>query len=404
MGSLVKGFPSRTQQCSYIRLLRTARLATRYVVSRSTERKSPCHRPPSIGQPIKLSIPTNFWGHSRESTTQLKGSRRLISGRRARLSPPLQTSSSPQIRSSNPNFDQNGALRVLHKRSALLPLPLYTVTDSRNVPARCIALTPQTAMIPSHLLAGPSSGSSARRSSLSPPGSAHLPRRGSSLRQTSSACDLMDDQEEEDDEDEHHHPASSSGRAWRPAASPTTSESDDDACDFQDHFPSPPSTSSSSSSLSILDEHAHASAQAEAEAEERQSRSTSISGTSRMPPSPKSRTCLAIPPPASTLQSHKRPRGLVPLSTISSTSGVSNSHGSTGSNNSSGALSLPKAQPLARTLFARMADTPHAGTGLGLLGGSGNKKGGKAKLIVATKPMRTTFELGLTSSELARRA
>lgn len=49
-----------------------------------------------------------------------------------------------------------------------------------------------------------------------------------------------------------------------------------------------------------------------------------------------------------------------------------------------------------------MAEIPHAGMNNG---GSGMKKaaGGKQKMLVATKPMRTTFELGLTSTELARK-
>jgi len=57
---------------------------------------------------------------------------------------------------------------------------------------------------------------------------------------------------------------------------------------------------------------------------------------------------------------------------------------------------LPKAQPLSRALFARkLSDTPHAGTGA--------KKKGAAKLIVPTKGFKTTFELDLTSNELARK-
>lgn len=70
---------------------------------------------------------------------------------------------------------------------------------------------------------------------------------------------------------------------------------------------------------------------------------------------------------------------------------------------------LPKSQPLARALFTRMAsngssglgcglDVPHAGMGKQRLGG-----GGSQKLIVPTKGFRTTFELGLTSSEFARK-
>jgi hypothetical protein len=51
-----------------------------------------------------------------------------------------------------------------------------------------------------------------------------------------------------------------------------------------------------------------------------------------------------------------------------------------------------------------MAEIPHAGMSNGANGGGMKKVPGKQKMIVATKPMRTTFELGLTSSELARRA
>lgn len=212
-------------------------------------------------------------------------------------------------------------------------------------------------------------------------------RRPSSLRESRSACDLMDNEEEEtahsgvdgsregEGEGEVRHsrsatsPAFSSGR-YRPEASPTSSESSDDACDFQDHFPSPPS-SSSSSSLSLHEDrlnHTHA-------------RPTRETTSTTKPP------CLSL--------AQRRPRPLAPLSSLS----PADHHSSRESTAPS--PGLPKAQPLARTLFARMADTPHAGTGLGL---GGRKGGGKQKMIVATKPMRTTFELGLTSSELARRA
>jgi hypothetical protein len=80
-----------------------------------------------------------------------------------------------------------------------------------------------------------------------------------------------------------------------------------------------------------------------------------------------------------------RPRGLTPLS--SSTTPLPLGTGQ-----------LPKAQPLSRTLFARMAsDTPHAGLG------GGKKKSGGQKLIVPTKGFKTTFEIGLTANELARK-
>ena len=62
---------------------------------------------------------------------------------------------------------------------------------------------------------------------------------------------------------------------------------------------------------------------------------------------------------------------------------------------------LAKSQPLSRAMFARMStDVPHAGSA----GGGTKKKNGQQKLIVPTKGFRTTFELGLTASEFARRS
>jgi hypothetical protein len=52
---------------------------------------------------------------------------------------------------------------------------------------------------------------------------------------------------------------------------------------------------------------------------------------------------------------------------------------------------LPKATPLARTLLNRTVGTP----------ATVPKK--TTKFIVPTKPFRATFELGLTSTELARK-
>ncbi|RSH95167.1 hypothetical protein EHS25_000253 [Saitozyma podzolica] len=85
-----------------------------------------------------------------------------------------------------------------------------------------------------------------------------------------------------------------------------------------------------------------------------------------------------------------RPRGLTPMTPLSTVPAPPQHLAG---------MSLPKSQPLARALFARMAnDTPHAGfTGL-------KKKATSQKVIVPTKQFRTTFELGLTSSELARKA
>lgn len=68
--------------------------------------------------------------------------------------------------------------------------------------------------------------------------------------------------------------------------------------------------------------------------------------------------------------------------------------------------SLPKSQPLARALFARIAQEggPHAGSAGASGLGQRKKHNGPQKMIVPTKAFKTTFELGLTSSELARRA
>ncbi|KAK8844012.1 hypothetical protein IAR55_006805 [Kwoniella newhampshirensis] len=86
-----------------------------------------------------------------------------------------------------------------------------------------------------------------------------------------------------------------------------------------------------------------------------------------------------------------RPRGLSPLTPAADRPQNTYSHTSH--------LHLPKSQPLSKALFARKADTPHAGTPFG-----GQKKGISQKIIVPTKSFRTTFELDLSSSELARRA
>ncbi|GMK55873.1 hypothetical protein CspeluHIS016_0209290 [Cutaneotrichosporon spelunceum] len=57
-------------------------------------------------------------------------------------------------------------------------------------------------------------------------------------------------------------------------------------------------------------------------------------------------------------------------------------------------LSLPKGQPLARSLLNRA-----------VTGASAPQRPKKTtKLIVATKPMRTTFELSLSADELARKS
>ena len=64
-----------------------------------------------------------------------------------------------------------------------------------------------------------------------------------------------------------------------------------------------------------------------------------------------------------------------------------------------GTGTLPKAQPLSRALFAKMAnETPHAGMGT-------RKKswGSQQVWIVPSKKMKTRFELPLTAAEFARR-
>ncbi|WVR09003.1 hypothetical protein IAU60_006063 [Kwoniella sp. DSM 27419] len=61
---------------------------------------------------------------------------------------------------------------------------------------------------------------------------------------------------------------------------------------------------------------------------------------------------------------------------------------------------LPKSQPLSRALFARMAPDAHTSSA-GLM--TGGKKKTSQKIIVPSKSFRTTFELGLSASELARR-
>lgn len=108
---------------------------------------------------------------------------------------------------------------------------------------------------------------------------------------------------------------------------------------------------------------------------------TSIHPYPRAPSS----TSVATPINPSTRQ--PRPRSLAPLSNLNTLPSPPKSP------------SLPKSQPVSRALFARLAnDVPHAG-----LISSGKKKGGVQKMIVPTKGFRTTFELDLTASELARR-
>ncbi|WWD06812.1 hypothetical protein V865_004907 [Kwoniella europaea PYCC6329] len=93
-----------------------------------------------------------------------------------------------------------------------------------------------------------------------------------------------------------------------------------------------------------------------------------------------------------------RIRGLSPLTSVNTTS-----------NSPSSAMEkqfqprLPKSQPLSRALFNRSLSDPAPHAQAGIFGGVGKKKTSQ-KVIVPTKSFRTTFELGLSASELARRA
>ncbi|RSH83355.1 uncharacterized protein EHS24_007033 [Apiotrichum porosum] len=88
-------------------------------------------------------------------------------------------------------------------------------------------------------------------------------------------------------------------------------------------------------------------------------------------------SAAAFPFPAA---GRPRPRGLSPLSPVAATGGLQRG-------------AMPKATPLARTLLNRS-----------LSGGASSAAPKKpTKMIVPTKPFRTTFDLGLTSKELARR-
>ncbi|ODO09540.1 hypothetical protein I350_03143 [Cryptococcus amylolentus CBS 6273] len=103
-----------------------------------------------------------------------------------------------------------------------------------------------------------------------------------------------------------------------------------------------------------------------------------------------------------------RPRGLTPLTPINPHLPSPSSSTSLSSSSSSSTFinplrpSGPKAQPLARALFARMAE----GQGLPALGGGGGVgKGGKKpqKMVVPLKAFKTSFTLDMSASELARR-
>ncbi|OCF35625.1 hypothetical protein I316_02680 [Kwoniella heveanensis BCC8398] len=101
-------------------------------------------------------------------------------------------------------------------------------------------------------------------------------------------------------------------------------------------------------------------------------------------------------PPVPTASRAGRIRGLSPLTNISNSSSSSTQQAAGGDFHTP---RLPKSQPLSRALFARSLapDTNQAGL---MLGG---KKKTSQKVIVPTKSFRTTFELGLSASELARK-
>ncbi|WVF65480.1 hypothetical protein IAT40_000208 [Kwoniella sp. CBS 6097] len=108
---------------------------------------------------------------------------------------------------------------------------------------------------------------------------------------------------------------------------------------------------------------------------------------------------FANPPSSAPVPSASRSgrvRGLSPLTNISNSSSSSTQQAAGGDFHTP---RLPKSQPLSRALFARSLtpDTNHAG----LM--TGGKKKTSQKVIVPTKSFRTTFELGLSASELARR-
>ncbi|WVQ93155.1 hypothetical protein IAU59_000219 [Kwoniella sp. CBS 9459] len=106
------------------------------------------------------------------------------------------------------------------------------------------------------------------------------------------------------------------------------------------------------------------------------------------------------PPPAAapvaSASRSGRMRGMSPLTNISTSSSSSTQQAAGGDFHTP---RLPKAQPLSRALFARSLtpDTNHAG----LM--TGGKKKTSQKVVVPTKSFRTTFELDLSASELARR-
>ncbi|WWC63967.1 uncharacterized protein I303_106573 [Kwoniella dejecticola CBS 10117] len=95
-------------------------------------------------------------------------------------------------------------------------------------------------------------------------------------------------------------------------------------------------------------------------------------------------------PPTGSSASRARVRGLSPL-TSTTTQNRPNANEFT--------PRLPKSQPLSRALFNRsLTDSPPNG----LM--AGGKKKTSQKLVVPTKAFRTTFELGLSASEFARRS
>ncbi|ORX39217.1 hypothetical protein BD324DRAFT_318225 [Kockovaella imperatae] len=166
----------------------------------------------------------------------------------------------------------------------------------------------------------------------------------------------MDNDEARSSEESGSSPLSSSPEMESPATLPSPSNS---------LLPAPPHASTSRTASKL-----------------------SASSVTRLSPSIYARPCAhSTTTMQAPTQPRTRPRGLSPLTPSTNTCSPFPPLG---------VGALPKAQPLARALFAKMAngtDVPHAGMG--------KKKGGQ-KLIVPSKSFKTSFELKLTSSELAR--
>ncbi|WVW79429.1 hypothetical protein I302_101398 [Kwoniella bestiolae CBS 10118] len=184
---------------------------------------------------------------------------------------------------------------------------------------------------------------------------------------TTSPTSLADSSYFSDPEQEHEQGSDS----------PTESETSNDAMDF--------SPESKSIKLPSSAKHTHA----------------PPSGTSEIKPlaSRYPKIFTNPPPPPSSFSSRpNRIRGLSPLTPSTSNSTSLNM-------NPEFKPRLPKSQPLSRALFNRSLSDPAPSPSLqaGIFGGVGKKKTSQ-KVIVPSKSFRTTFELGLSASELARRA